>query len=251
MAVEGNAIYRIGHRTYKLNEGEFLLANCYQNGLGIVGSKSEVIQFCVHIDPSLITQICNSYRSINRNELDVLHDNSTLFHLFENVYSLNNNTDISKMLRPIARLVKSGNPIFIDEEWMLEFGEAIASQEINIRSGIHGLNHVKPAMRNELMRRLLLAQDYIHGNYKSPLKIKDIAQASLMNEAMFYKCFKTVFRKTPKQYILDRKLELATELLHEPLAINDIANITGFTDIVTFSKAFKRKYGKAPSYSRS
>jgi AraC-like DNA-binding protein len=251
MAVEGNASYQLGHRRFKLSEGEFLLTNCYQNGMGIVDSKSEVIQFCVHIDPSLITQICHSDQSIRRNELDLPQDTGTLFHLFENTYSVNSHIEVAKMLRPIQRLIKSDSAIFISEEWMYDFGEAIASQEMKIRSGIDGLNNLKPAMRNELMRRLLLAQDYIHGNIKRDIKNKDIAQACLMNEAMFYKCFKTVFKKTPKQYVLDRRLELASTLLHEPLAINDIANITGFTDIVTFSKAFKRKYGKAPSYSRS
>jgi AraC family transcriptional regulator len=250
MAVEGNALYQIGHRKYKLNEGAFLVSNCYQHGMGIVDSKSEVIQFCVHIDPLLITQICNADQSISRNELDLQHEGDTLFHLFENTYHINSYTEMSKMLRPINRQIKNGGPVFIDEDWLQSFGEAIAAQENKARLGITGLSDLKPGMRNELMRRLFVAQDYMHSNIRADIKVKDVAQASLMNEAMFYKCFKAVFKKTPKQYILDRRLELAVTLLREPLAINDIASITGFADIVTFSKAFKRKYGKAPSYTR-
>lgn len=54
--------------------------------------------------------------------------------------------------------------------------------------------------------------------------------------------------KTPKEYYLDARLELALSLLkQEGNTVGQVADILNFFDSFHFSKAFKHKFGYAPS----
>jgi AraC-like DNA-binding protein len=54
-------------------------------------------------------------------------------------------------------------------------------------------------------------------------------------------------RISPYQYLLNKRLELAKELITEgDMSVTDIAAHCNFPDIFTFSKALKRRFGIAP-----
>lgn len=133
----------------------------------------------------------------------------------------------------------------------INLAEAIVVNEKNIRVSLSGLRSVRHATRNEIMKRLLIGKEYMDVNFTKNPKIADIASFAFMSEFFFYRNFKLAFRTTPYQYILDKKIALAKELIHdEELGFAEIAELCGFPDIFTFSKAFKRKCGFAPSASK-
>jgi AraC family transcriptional regulator len=127
----------------------------------------------------------------------------------------------------------------------------IVLNEKNMRSWLSGLHAVRHTTKNEIMKRLLIGKEYIDSNFTNNHKIADIASLAFMSEFFFYRNFKLAFRTTPYQYILDKKIALAKELMHdEKMSLAEIAESCGFPDIFTFSKAFKRKCGFAPSTTR-
>src|SRR5579863_5477611 len=244
LIVDGHATYIVGKKSYRLSQNEFLICNGGQDGIGIIDSKKEVSQFCIHIRPSVISDAFRLLTSGDHIDLDKPMEEYPDFQLFENSYNLNSSLTVSEPLRPLVGLIKEGRgeEIYLDEEWLLNFAEAIVLNEKNIRVSLNGLRAVRHTTRNEIMKRLLIGKEYIDSNFASNPRIADIASIAFMSEFFFYRNFKLAFRTTPYQYILDKKIALARELMQdENRGFAEIADSCGFPDIFTFSKAFKRK----------
>jgi AraC family transcriptional regulator len=244
--VRGNAIYKSNNKIFQVFENQFLLTNANQEGVGIVDSSNEVIQFCVHLTNDIVS---NVYTNLTLDTCLGLDINKLLeLHLFENVFSLNSQTSLARYLKPFIDTLKKGEQVHFNEESILNLAEKIICQELGIRDALTGLNKVKQSTRDEIMRRLLLGKEYMDAYFMDDPKISDVAKNALMAEYFFFKTFKQAFQITPYQYMLNRKIEFATELIKKnELNIGQIAESTGFPDIYTFSKAYKRKVGISPS----
>ena len=253
LIVSGSAVYKVNRRPYKLLQNEYLLFNGGQEGVGIIDSKKDVSQFCIHLKPSFITGAYQAFTAKDGFDIGKPVDEYPDFRLFENIYHVNNSLAFSKQLKPLVAMINEGrvNDIVLNEEWLLNLTGAIVLNEKNIRSSLKGLDAVKPATRNEIMKRLLTGKDYMDTYFTNNPMVADIARFALMSEFFFYRNFKLAFKTTPYQYILDKKIALATVLMHNNnMALGEIAATCGFPDIYTFSKAFKRKYGFAPSKAK-
>lgn len=78
----------------------------------------------------------------------------------------------------------------------------------------------------------------------------DIAQIALeygMTPQKFRSYFKMLTSRTPKEYLIDCKVERAKELLETgKYQVSQVAYMLGYDDVFYFSKLFKRKTGKTP-----
>jgi AraC-like DNA-binding protein len=59
--------------------------------------------------------------------------------------------------------------------------------------------------------------------------------------------FKTTFGISPYQYVVQKRLVYARNCLQNGMIISDVAIKTGFADTPSFSKAFKKFFGIAPT----
>lgn len=85
-------------------------------------------------------------------------------------------------------------------------------------------------------------------NYSEKLKLKDVAHNFGVHPNYLTRVFHQKYHVTPKQYLLNLKLQKACQLLRTTdLPISIIANSMGFDDSMAFSKLFKKTYGCAPS----
>lgn len=93
----------------------------------------------------------------------------------------------------------------------------------------------------------LKAKHYIEVNYMKPITIEIIASMLNLDRSYFSTLFKKYIGKTPKQYLVDFRLEKAAELMvnygYKP---GEAALSTGYVDIFNFSKMFKKKFGISP-----
>jgi AraC family transcriptional regulator len=247
--VRGNAIYKSNNKTFQVFENQYLLTNANQEGFGIVDSSSDVIQFCVHLTNDIISDVYTNLTSETSSGLEI---NKVLeLQLYENVFNLKSHTSLAKYLRPFVDTINNGAQIHFNEEIILNIAEKIICQELGIRDALTGLNKVKKSTADETMRRLLLGKEFMDAYFNDDPKIADVAKQAMMSEHFFFKSFKQAFQITPYQYILNRKIEVATELIRQKeLNISQIAMSTGFPDVQTFSKAYKRKVGISPSMVR-
>lgn len=119
--------------------------------------------------------------------------------------------------------------------------------EISAQS-FHHINKEKQ-LKEQLFHDIL---DYISWNIQENLSISDIASYFGYNEKYFATFFKKYAGITPKQHLLQSKMEHAKSNLSETTQpISQIAYSLGFSDPHNFSNAFRKVTGLSPSEYRA
>lgn len=97
-------------------------------------------------------------------------------------------------------------------------------------------------------QKIKTAIDYIHTNFRSgDIDISYLAEMCAISETYFRKLFKKIYEISPKQYILNLKLEVASQLLHSQFyTVSEVSDKSGFNDVKYFSKLFKKRFGFTP-----
>lgn len=91
------------------------------------------------------------------------------------------------------------------------------------------------------------AIEYIDRHIHKQVKIHEISQSLGISRAYLYKAFEEVLSQSPKEYLLNRKIQLAYELLKtSKKTIAETGEAVGYSDQFAFSKIFKSKYGLSP-----
>ncbi|MEP6701335.1 MAG: helix-turn-helix transcriptional regulator, partial [Bacteroidota bacterium] len=67
----------------------------------------------------------------------------------------------------------------------------------------------------------------------------------------FHRLFRQVYKRTPHQYLTQKRLDKAKDLLSENKPVTDVCNEVGFESIGSFSVLFKKEIGFAPQYFRN
>ncbi|WP_083223246.1 helix-turn-helix transcriptional regulator [Candidatus Thiodiazotropha endoloripes] len=81
----------------------------------------------------------------------------------------------------------------------------------------------------------------------SNLSAKQLAVLSGRSLSTFNREFKALYGTTPKQWLIDRRIEHAHELLStEQWSVTDTAIKVGYSNVSHFIAAFKKKYAKTP-----
>lgn len=91
-------------------------------------------------------------------------------------------------------------------------------------------------------------KEFMNANYSKPLGIEDYAYLTGRSLSTFRRDFKTHFGGiSPKQWLIDRRLEKAYKLLSEgDTTITDVVFQIGYENIPHFIKAFHKRYNITP-----
>lgn len=88
---------------------------------------------------------------------------------------------------------------------------------------------------------------FMTANFSKPLSIEDYAYLTGRSLSTFRRDFKTHFGLSPKQWLIDKRLEKAHTLLSKNnTTISDVVLETGYENISHFIKAFHKRYGMPP-----
>lgn len=144
-------------------------------------------------------------------------------------------------------LVELSNKIFCGE-CVLDNEKAL-SYFFNIMS-MHGRK--SNYINNRSLIHIANAKLYIERNISRKLSVNNVAKAINIDERYMYNLFKMYENISPKEYIVNKKIELATYLLRNTdSSITEVAIMTGFNDVCEFSKFFSLRTGHSPSKCRS
>jgi len=102
--------------------------------------------------------------------------------------------------------------------------------------------------QNSLMN---LIMEYFEKNINSTITIEDICKQFFMCKTQVFDLFNKYSLTSPIDYFNTLKIEKAKKLLeNEELSISHIANMLGYINIHSFSRAFKNSTGLSPSEYR-
>lgn len=91
-------------------------------------------------------------------------------------------------------------------------------------------------------------KDVVDANITNPVTLHDLAYLSGRSLSSFKRDFKAVYNTSPLQWIRNRRLDKAKEMLiHSSLSVTEVCFSTGFENVSHFSKVFKLRFGIPPS----
>lgn len=95
------------------------------------------------------------------------------------------------------------------------------------------------------------AVDYIQHNYKSNIKITELAFYIGIDRSYLTNIFKSVTKLSPQEYLMQYRMEQAKKLLKgSKMKISEVAEEVGYSDQLAFSKMFKKLEKMSPSEYR-
>jgi AraC-like DNA-binding protein len=100
---------------------------------------------------------------------------------------------------------------------------------------------------SDLHERLCRARRYIDECYDLPLDLTEISKQACLSRYHFLRLFRDTFNTTPHQYLIQRRIEKANELLRvRSLSVTDVCFEVGFQSLGSFSSLFRKCVGHAP-----
>jgi AraC-like DNA-binding protein len=99
----------------------------------------------------------------------------------------------------------------------------------------------------EVLERLNRARRFIDLSYDLPLNLEEISRHACFSRYHFLRLFRQAFNKTPHQYLIERRIERAKELLSaNDLRVTDVCFEVGFQSLGSFSSLFHKSVGHPP-----
>ena len=106
-------------------------------------------------------------------------------------------------------------------------------------------------LTTDIYQRIVAAKVYIDENYNEAIDLEKISQRAFLSRFHFHRLFRQVYKRTPHQYITQKRLDKAKDLLSENKRVTEVCNEVGFESIGSFSVLFKKEIGFAPQYYRN
>lgn len=108
-----------------------------------------------------------------------------------------------------------------------------------------------PSLADPELLRIGPSVQAIHQSPAKAWTVTSLAQVAGMSRTLFAQRFAECTGQTPARYLLERRMELARDLLaRSPLALAAVAHRCGYSTDVAFSRAFRRRHGVSPGRYR-
>ena len=102
------------------------------------------------------------------------------------------------------------------------------AEELMLRRRADRIDCVKPATREQLLRRILLAADFIASRHDEPIALDEMARAASLSRFHFVRLFNLVLGETPHAYLRRKRTAVARRHLAIGSACSEAASRAGF-----------------------
>ena len=90
-------------------------------------------------------------------------------------------------------------------------------------------------------------RNYIEINYDANLNLDLLSHIQLVSKYHLLRLFKKYYGITPRQYLIDKRIEKSKERLKNGMSVTETCFAVGFESLGSFSTLFKTKTGKSPT----
>lgn len=252
-------VYR-GIEYYKTETGEFelkendLLFSNSQSGSAYIENQNGTssIGLCIHLNKKYLYQVTGiGYENCFAADPENMKTNNQDILQFLEGSEHNTNGVTTNILKKICEATEKEKRIDnrINFEWLLSFAAIIVKERSGDFIAFSKIQSKKNSTKKEILRRLTIAKQFMDDMFLENPSIPEIARISLLSEYHFFRSFKSAFGITPYQYMLNKRLDFAKELIqvkNTPVYI--AASSSGFANSFALSKAFYAKYKMRPGW---
>lgn len=99
----------------------------------------------------------------------------------------------------------------------------------------------------EQIQTVIGVRNYIDNNYDTDLNLDLLSHLRFVSKFHLLRLFKKHYGLTPRQYLIDKRIEKSKEQLKIGISVTETCFAVGFESLGSFSTLFKVKTGKSPS----
>ncbi|ASK28866.1 AraC family transcriptional regulator [Chryseobacterium sp. T16E-39] len=238
--LKGEFQYQMDHEEINIPTNYSLFLNCISSGKQIHHSDTKS-----NCEIVIVTFYPDILKKIYDRELPLL------FHSPKNIISnqsnkkINNEFLIQKYIEGL--LFYFENPSLVNEDILI-----LKLKEIIILLAQNQNAETIQVILSQLFSPVTYTfKQIIEANLFSQLTIEQLAEQTNLSVSSFKREFAKLYSDTPANYIRNKKLEKAAELLLvSDQRITEIAFDCGFNDLANFTKSFGEKYNLSPTSYR-
>ena len=115
------------------------------------------------------------------------------------------------------------------------------------RTRIENISASKVTTKQEILRRMHLATDYIYTYYAKDVSLDDLSKISMLSKYHFLRAFKEVFGIPPHKFLNRVRIAKAKSLLKTNMNIAFVGKMVGMSESSSFSRLFKNETGVYPT----
>lgn len=125
----------------------------------------------------------------------------------------------------------------------------LTGSHLRVYQNFYGLLELVMSQQKSKQDPMFRVLEYIESHYTEPALTNDRLAALIgVSEVYFRKLFLSYCAVTPKQYILNLRIQKAKQLLTDtPYTVTAISELCGFSSLYHFCRAFKAKTGMTPT----
>ena len=248
---KGNEACDIDGRRFVIDESFYLIHNLGQR-VSYVADKETRVESCViGFWPGFAEEVLRSLTTPVDKLLDSPRESlNQPVQFFNQLYP--HDSILSPALFRLRSALETG---FVTHGWLEEHNHLLLERMLhvhrNVRLEVEAVPALRASTRAEIYQRLHQARDFMEANLDRPITITDIAAAAWFSPHHFLRMFKQVFKETPHQYLIRRRMDRAQRLLTQSdLSITGVCFAVGFESLGSFSWLFRQRVGQSPENFR-
>lgn len=90
-------------------------------------------------------------------------------------------------------------------------------------------------------------RNHIENHYDVNLNLDVLSNTQYVSKYHLLRLFKKYYGQTPRQYLIDKRVEKSKEHLINGMSVTETCFAVGFESLGSFSTLFKTKIGKSPT----
>ncbi len=236
ITLSGNVTYFVEGKSYKLKPWDILLVNNHDVHKPVIDPNHLYDRIIIWVDSSFL-------KKFSHPDCDL----TTCFRLADKKSF--NLVRLDKALQERLQYILTHLEQALISE---EFGSPLLAQSLFLEfliylNRIHLTNtYIYDPNSMEYDKQIVDIIAYIKKNIGKDLSVDTLANHFFLSKHYLMHKFKTKTGYTLHNYILNRRLFKATELIREGMSISSAASYCGFSDYSTFLRAFKKQYHCSP-----
>lgn len=221
----------MNHETIKLKEGDILFIPFNTAHQLIAPDSGE--RFILLFDTDFINQFKDREEILDFYSSAHLVTMNLESHIYPFVYS-----GIMKIIQAYFSNEKLTEVVIYSE--LLKIINLMCGSEKELSEG-------KESSHSDIYDKFVAVLSYIDTNYSEDLSLESVADTAGFSKFHFSRLFKQYTNTTFYDYLCTKRVTVAKQMLRNNIPVTEVAFQTGFNNLTTFCRCFKKYVGCSPS----
>lgn len=232
--ISGNVSYHIEGKSYSLKDYDIVLVNPSEIHKPVIHDNSPYERIIIYLSPDFFNSykekgfdLSYCFNNVKENKSNIIRFKSKANKLYNEILDLcdcfNNNDSLNELYKKV---------IFVKFMILLN------------NSFTHNFMYI--ATESTSNKKILEVLSYINDNLTSNINIDTISSRFYLNKSYLMHLFKKETGYTLIQYINEKRLFKAKNLILNGCSLTDACFNSGFNNYSTFFRAFKNKFNVSP-----